>query len=282
MTISRRSFLLALPLATIARAIVIRDGVPDSSYLAPETEFPPLADLPVEGHGTLITKQWVVTAAHAVHEHHPGGVTINGKWRAVADTVVHSDFRMVSPPAEMRGDAAPLMRAFRQMHDIALLRLAAPVEDVRPAELYRRTDEQGKLVTLYGKGATGNGVTGEDPNSPQRGLLRRAHNRISGAERLWLTSVFDCGSSAPLLDGVIGSGDSGGPVLIEASGNQMLAGVTSWRSWDGDLKDYGRGVCGQTFYCSRISHYAEWIDHVTRGFEHPNLLRGGGTCSPSG
>lgn len=262
---SRRSLLLALPLAATARAIVIREGIPDSSYLAPAGEFPPLADLPVEGHGTLITRLWVVTAAHAVDAHRPRSVTIDGTLRPVADTVVHPQFRMVPAPKEMKGDAAPLMRAFRGMHDIALLRLAAAVEDVEPAGLYRGADEVGKLVTLYGKGATGNGVTGEDPRSPEHGLLRRARNRITGAGPLWLTYIFDCGPGAPSLEGVIGSGDSGGPVLIESGGRRLLAGVTSWRSWVGDLKDLRRGVCGQTFYSSRISRYAQWIDETTAG-----------------
>ncbi|HWZ63598.1 MAG TPA: trypsin-like serine protease [Steroidobacteraceae bacterium] len=249
-------------MVAIARAVVIRDGIPDSRYLAPASEFPPLADLPIEGHGTLIARQWVVTAAHAVHEHHPDRVTINGKPRAVAGTVIHPGFEGVPTPAVMAGDAAPLMRELRGMLDIALLQLVAPVEDTQPAELYRANDEVGKRVTLYGKGATGTGASGEEPTSPHRGLLRRAYNRVSSAERQWLTYVFDCSSQAPLLEGVIGSGDSGGPVLIDANGSQKLAGITSWRSWRGDLKDIRRGVCGQRFYCSRVSHYADWIDHV--------------------
>ncbi len=262
MKVSRRSFLLALPCATIARAIVIREGVPDSSYLAPEGEFPPLVDLPIAGHGTLITKQWVVTAAHAVYEHRPASVTINGTRRAVADPVIHPAFAGVPKPKEMRGDAAPFMRALGKMHDIALLRLTIPVEDVRPVGLYRDTDEIGKLVTMYGKGATGNGVSGEDPKSPMRGSLRRAHNRITGAESQWLSYVFDCDPDAPSLEGVMGNGDSGGPVIIGAGDSSKLAGIASWRSWRGNLEDLRRGVCGQTFYCSRISHYASWIDHV--------------------
>jgi Trypsin len=263
MRISRRSLLLLLPFATVARAIVIREGVADSNYLAPDSEFPPLVDLPVAGHGTLITKHWVVTAAHAVYEHRPATVTLNGKRRAVAARVIHPAFKGVPKPKEMKGDAAPFMRAVAQMHDVALLRLAKPVEDVSPVGLYRGTDESGKLITMYGRGATGNGVTGEDPHSPMRGLLRRAHNRLSGAETLWLTYIFDCGPEAPSLEGVMGNGDSGGPVLIGAGDNCKLAGVASWRSWRGDLKDLRRGVCGQTFYSSRISHYAEWIDRVT-------------------
>lgn len=263
MAVSRRTFLLALPFTVTAHGIVIRDGVPDSSYLAREAEFPPLVDLPVEGHGTLIAKQWVVTAAHAVYERRPDSVVINGLGRTVAHSVIHSDFQGVPPsPKEMRGDAAPLMSAYRAMHDIALLRLAATVEDVKPAELYRNRDEIGKFVTLYGKGATGNGVAGEDPSSPQHGPLRRAHNRIVGADSLWLTYMFDCSPGAPSLEGVLGNGDSGGPVLIGARGYRKLAAVMSWRSWSGDLKDYRRGVCGQTFYSSRISRYAGWIDHV--------------------
>jgi hypothetical protein len=264
MPASRRSLLLFLPFVASARAIVIREGVPDPTYLAPANEFPALADLPGKGHGTLIRKQWVVTAAHAVHERFPESVTIARKRRRVAETTLHPDFKRVPPP-EMKGDAARLISTYTQMRDIALLRLIAPIEDVKPAELYRSTDEVGKLVTLYGKGATGNGATGEYANSPHHGLLRRARNRIISAKDQWLAYAFDCSSSAPPSEGVIGSGDSGGPVLVQAGGFQKLAGVTSWKSWEGDLKDFRAGVCGQMFYCSRISHYAEWIDRVTAG-----------------
>jgi hypothetical protein len=255
---------LLLPFTTVAHAIVIRDDVPDSSYRVSPGEFPQLVDLPDEGHGTLIAKQWVVTAAHALQGRRPGGVNINGQWRAVAESIVHPDFRM--PPREVqvtRGDSATLVAAFRRLHDIALLRLAAPVEDVKAAELYRRSDERGKVATLYGKGATGNGRTGQDANSPHRGQLRRANNRICGADGQWLTYEFDCGSDALPLEGVLGEGDSGGPVLIRQGGLSKLAGVSSWKSWKGNLEDFRAGVCGQRFYSSRISHYAEWIDRVT-------------------
>lgn len=244
---------------------MIQEGIPDSRYIVPDAEFPPLADLPIEGHGTLIARQWVVTAAHAIYEHRPECLTINGKRRIVVDWVIHPEFTGVPTPRHMRGDSAPLMKAAKRMHDIALLRLARIVEDVEPVELHRNGDEIGKLVTLYGKGATGNGVTGEEAGSPERGLLRRAHNRIVGASDLWLTYVFDCSPGAPWLEGVIGNGDSGGPVLIGSGASRKLAAVTSWRSWNGDPKDYRRGVCGQTFYSSRISHYASWIDHMTGG-----------------
>jgi hypothetical protein len=46
--------------------------------------------------------------------------------------------------------------AFQQAHDdVALIKLAEPVEDVEPVPLYRASDEKGKLVK-NGKGATGN------------------------------------------------------------------------------------------------------------------------------
>lgn len=37
------------------------------------------------------------------------------------------------------------------MHDIAILELATPVEDVKPVKLYLRPDELGRVVEIFGK-----------------------------------------------------------------------------------------------------------------------------------
>ena len=256
-------FLLAMGLAPVAYAVVIRDDVADAKYLVAENTFPALVDLPGEGHGVLIAKQWVVTAAHATQGYALTQVSINGKWREVSELVLHPDFQ---PPAaaelKLSGDAAPLMAILSKLHDIALIRLSAPVEDVTPVQLYRAGNEQGMLIELYGKGATGNGLFGQYAGSPHRGQLRRAVNRIINADGLWLSYRFNCGANALPLEGVIGDGDSGGPVVIQTDGIWKLAGISSWKSWKGDLKDFRPGVCDQEFYSSRISHYAKWIDSV--------------------
>ena len=272
--------LLALVfVATAANAVVIRSDVPDSRYRVSADALPALADLPMEGHGTLIAKRWVLTAAHAVQmmlampEHRY--VTIAGKQRKVVRIIVYPDFpkswaqwnlllenmKTEDPDAWMAGFAS--YRA--TMHDIALLELAEPVEDVQPVKLYRRPDEAGRVVEIFGKGATGNSSTGASPDSPHRTQLRRAFNRITAAKNQWIFYGFDCGSAALPLEGMTASGDSGGPLLIEDHGTWKLAGIAQGQ--DADKADlvalragtYRVGLCGQVASYTRVSFYARWI-----------------------
>ena len=277
--------MLAFLLVTAAaNAIVIRSDVPDSRYRVPASALPALADLPMEGHGTLIAKRWVLTAGHAVQmmrtmpEHRY--VTIAGKRIAVVRIIVYPDFpkswtqwnellkhmQTEDPDAWMAGFAS--YRA--AMHDIALLELATPVEAVEPVKLYLRPDELGRVVEIFGKGATGNSLTGAAPDAPHRTQLRRAYNRIIAAKNQWLYYKFDCGSAALPLEGMTASGDSGGPVLIDDHGTWKLAGVA--QGLDGTKSDllamragtFRMGVCGQVVSSTRVSFYARWIEDTIR------------------
>jgi len=254
---------LLIAAAPNSGAIVIRDDVPDARYRVAGSDIPALADLPEEGHGVLISKQWVVTAGHAVRWGTPKFVEINGKRRAVSMMVVNPGFKMPSKNLlSMSGDAAPLMAALEANDDIALLKLAEPIEDVRPLLRYDGSNELGKLVKIYGKGATGNGAVGQYPNSPHRGELRRACNRIIKADGKWLAYRFDAPPNAEPLEGMLGDGDSGGPVLMEENGVWKLVGLADWKFWQGELSKFRPGIYGEISYHVRVSYYREWIDGV--------------------
>ena len=248
-------------LPATASAIVIRHDVPDKRYRVPDDFFPALADLPVEGQGVLIAPRWVVTAGHAVswQDAPIQTVTIAGRARAVAKVIVHPDFHL--PQVPNHGPAEPFVAQFMKLKDVALIELAQPVADVLPAVLYRDGDELGRVAEIIGKGATGDGLTGQ-ADGPHRTVLRRAFNRIEVSNGQWLAYRFDRGAAALPLEGVMGNGDSGGPVLIKDKGVWKLAAVASWKRWDGDLSDLRAGIYGQLSYQTRLSYYRSWIASV--------------------
>ena len=245
-----------------ASAIVIRDDVPDTRYRVPSDYFPALADLPEEGHAVLISPCWLVTAAHAVTWQKSPilDVTLFGRQRPVKRIVVHPGYHR--PPRLERGDSRPLVDLLLKDPDIALLQLATPVRDVHPAPIYRGHAEVGRIAEIIGKGASGNGITGEAANSSHRTVLRRAFNRVTSATGQWVTYRFDSGRSALPLEGMQGGGDSGGPLLIENRGEWKLDGLTSWKRPHGDIANFRPGVYGQTSYQTRVSYYRRWISRV--------------------
>lgn len=261
-----RLLLLALLVVSFnASAVVIRDDVDDSKYRVPESEFPALVDMPGEGHGVLITPQWVITAAHAVTwQSEIKQVTINGATRDVERLVTHPGYK--KPPQELLDQALATWdwTLFRVLlsssEDIALIKLAQPVTDVSPVAINKSDDEFGKIVKFIGRGATGNGVTGYEFGSSHRTELRRAYNKVTGAHGRWLCYVFDKSADALPLEGGSGSGDSGGPVLIQAEKNWLLAGLASWSDPQSTIRTPGR--YGQITCNVRLSHYKDWIESV--------------------
>ena len=142
--------------------------------------------------------------------------------------------------------------------DIAMVRLAQPVDGCAPVRLYTGTDEAGLVVTFVGRGAKGTGLTGVEGGGWD-GQLRAATNRVERADGPLLQFRFDAPGDAGVtaMEGISGEADSGGPAYVEQEGT---IGVSSHQ----DARPAGRkrGAYGVLEYYSRVSYFADWIRAV--------------------
>lgn len=264
--------------STAAGAVVTRADIDQTKYLASAADYPALVDMPDEGHGILIAPRWVVTAAHAAPMQMQGmetDVLVGGVARRVERVVTYPGYRKL--PFELidealaSGDLSKLSAFLAASNDIALVELASPVTDVTPVSLYRGNKEVGMTAELVGKGATGDGDKGQVPNSAHRTVLRHAYNTIVGADDRYVWYRFDPPPSALPLEGMTGSGDSGGPLFIGDGGSRQLIGLASWgryprdhpfwKQWKPSLP-FVEGLYGEIVYAVRISRYIAWMDSV--------------------
>lgn len=216
-------------------AIVIRHDRDDARYRELARKYPAVCAIGRAGEGTLVAPQWVLSAAHvATGFRRALGVTCGSSVYDVADVIAHPEWK----------DGGP--------HDLALIRLARPVEGITPVGIYERGDEAGKLIVFVGRGGNGTGLTG--PTTEDR-VLRAATNQVDRVDEHWLLFTFDAPPGGTDLEGISGPGDSGGPALIEVDGRALVAGVSVW----GRAGDKGRGTYGAQEGYTRVSRYSAWI-----------------------
>jgi hypothetical protein len=252
-------FLLSLIFFSIgSNAVVKRHDLPPENYVvkkAPEY----LIDMPHEGHGVLINSQWIVTVAHTIFYDYVGkDLLIGSKTYEIESVHIHPDY--IQPNKDLlKGDLAPLMSFFKSRSDIALIKLTSTVSGVEPINVYTGKSEKDKTITVYDKGATGNGLTGEDPGTKSLRVMNRFQNIVESVEGNWLAFKFDEPANALSLEGMHGSGDSGGASVVYQKGVPFLVGLSSWQLGHGDISTFKGGLYGTTAYQVRVSNYYDWI-----------------------
>ena len=223
-----------------AFGIIGRHDRDDSKYLELGEKFPAVGRVLPDGVCTLISRRWVITAAHvAAPWTKPGaeGAVMFGETKyAIKRVILH-------PDAKLQPGVPPEV-------DLALIELYKDVKGVTPLSLYMEGDEAGETMTLVGFGDTGDGRGNPKKTDEKR---RAATNKVIdvGPKRLFFK--FDEPPGGTDLEGVGGPGDSGGPALIEKLGKYKVAGISS-ASMDGKPGRYG-----VTDVYVRVSSYVPWF-----------------------
>ena len=252
-------FILSIIFFSIcSNAVVKRHDVSPENYVIDKMpEY--LIDMPHEGHGVLINSQWVVTVAHTIFYDYVGkDLLIGSKVYEIESVHIHPNYTQPNKNL-LKGDFTPLMNFFKSRSDIALIKLASSVSGVEPISIYSGKSEKDKTITVYGRGATGNGLTGEDPETKSLRVMNKFQNIVNNAEGNWLAFTLDAPENALPLEGMHGSGDSGGASVIFQEGVPLLVGLSSWQLAHGDISTFKGGLYGTTAYQVRVSNYHDWI-----------------------
>ncbi|MFT5757090.1 MAG: hypothetical protein ACI9LM_001815 [Alteromonadaceae bacterium] len=265
-----------------ASAIVVRHDVDSKKYWENENNYPALFPLYDDGSikecvATLIDAEWAITAAHCTIlisnqnlEKKPYKVKISGIRNSITKVFIPRKYGKIKPIYNDSEELVDVQGIEDESYDVALLKLGAVVTHVTPLQLYKKSDEKGKEITILGWGDFAKGDSGIISSEPTNdGIFRSAQNRINEVEGNFLIFNFDSPNSKEVLpfEGVAGPGDSGGPAIVKHGNQFEIIGISSGGGYpDASVDDnQNDGRYGWVEYYIRTSKIQNWIDSVLDG-----------------
>lgn len=202
--------------------------------------------------GTLISKDWVLTAGHCLDSASTSNLTvkIGAHSMSAGDGTTHNVSQIISHE-NWRG-----ANNITSGYDIAVLRLATPASSsITPASLPTQAIADqiatvGQYVTVSGWGLTYGGS--RTPSDKLREVALPVISNSSCSSQLGanLDSGVICGGGPNGTSAC--NGDSGGPYAVQSGGKYYSIGTVSW----------GKNCVGATAF-TRTTAYLSWIERKT-------------------
>ena len=171
----RPIFLLFLTTSFNVESIVIRHDTPDEQYINRTKVIdahvtfttPSKGSDYVVGSGTYLGKGWVLTAAHVANFFEDKDVAqLKSEKLKITEVLLHEKWKD---------------RQFG--FDIALVKIDMPKGDITPVTLFSYELKKGDVITIAGKGDTGNGLVGIKQQTLRRRRGRRRTRRFRAESR---------------------------------------------------------------------------------------------------
>ncbi|KAL9985424.1 hypothetical protein ACROYT_G007835 [Oculina patagonica] len=198
--------------------------------------------------GSLIDQQWVVTAAHCVHDTSASEIVV--RMGAYKITDIAQELRVVQIIINDEYDPDTYT------HDIALLRLETRAILGEGVGLVCLPDENFALVTgkecfITGWGTLSSG--GSQPDYLQEASVAKVSKKKCKKAYGWSNidySMICAGFDAGGVDAC--QGDSGGPMVCEFNDKWYLEGVTSWGN--------GCAAAGKYGVYAKVRFLKSWVE----------------------